>query len=291
MKSKTLVFLFMIFASACSQVPDEELPPSSKSGLDPDKQEALDQLTEELGQVPEIIIKHGISRFIAPQLSTDITDPEAAVRDLFNTYSALFGLENPDAELLLDSILDVGGGTMVRFAQQLNGIPIYAAETVSLLTNENELSFVSGALQPSTELSTEPGIDAQAAIIAAIENSGDAFAVLQREPQLMFFSPVVLGLSEADMVLAWELALLVDQGDRGPSLITQFLIDANRGELVFDALEEFNEENWNICDAQNSVTSDPTPKPSLGQAILIYENKDGELSTILDANNNPLSDA
>jgi Zn-dependent metalloprotease len=273
---------------ATSAIPASE---EDDSELTSDQQEAFDQISSEAGFEPELLVDLGLPRFIAPYLTAASDDPESAARDFLETYSGLYGVDNMDQALALVQIQDMDAGTLVRFQQYLEDLPVYAGQAIVSLSPHGLISFANSALQPTVSLSTEAKIDQQQALERAVEYSGDNLAESARDPQLMVFSPQVLALEEAAPSLVWEIGLLVDQGDGGPPSAIQYLVDAVNGEIVFEVPEDFSTENWDLLTAQNSATSDPTPVPLYDKVALWYTMRDGSLTPSLDGNGQPLADA
>ena len=233
----------------------------------------------------------GLPRFVAPYLTVISDDPETAARAYFAAYSGLYGVQSLDQALQLSQIQSVNAGTLVRFQQYLDDLPVYGGQAIVSLTGDVLISFVNIALQPTAPVSMDLKIDQQEAVQAAIEYSGDTAAELAREPQLMIFSPMVMELDENPPVPVWELGLFVGQDDGGPPLMIQYLVDAVNGKVIYDQLEDLGVENWIISSAQNSVTDDPKPKAKYDKVVKWYEMNAGDLSIEVDEDNQPLADA
>lgn len=259
-----------------SAVPEPEV---SEKGLTPTQQEAYDQISAAAGFEPELLVDFGIPRFIAPYLPTSSDDPESAARDFFESYAGLFGVENLDSALQLVNVQDQGSSSIVRFQQYLDKLPVYAGQTNVSISGEGLIAFVNSTLLPTTSLSMEPGIDAQAAVQSAVDSSGDAGAEKAREPQLMVFSPQILAIDEADASLVWEVGLLVAEEGGGPAVLIQYLVDAANGNILLEVPEHLSAENWVVASSQNS-----------DDIVKWYEMSDGELSVEIDGSGQKLAD-
>jgi Zn-dependent metalloprotease len=289
--------LIVLVLAACSSSEETEQPgsaeptpemteltstiaaPEEESTDSLSQEEAYDQLSEDVGFEPEFIVDMGIARFIAPYLPASSGDPEAAARSFFEAYAGLYGLEAIDQSLQLSQLQELDSGSLVRFQQYLDHLPVYAGQAVVSISSDNLIAFVNSALLPTTSISMEPGIDSQAAVQSAVESSGDAAAQIAREPQLMVFSPRVLAIDETAASLVWEVGLLVAEEGGGPAVLIQYLVDAANGDILLEVPEHLSAENWVVSSSQNS-----------DEIVKWYEMSAGELSVEVDGSGQRLAD-
>jgi len=278
-------------ASQSPQPTSESNRTESTGELPAERQAALDQLVGDMGFEPETLVEYGIVRFLAPDFQASSTDPEAAAREFLSANAALYGLSESLAELRLVRVDPAVNRTLVRFGQQFDGVPVFGAEIVVGVSPSGVILSVNGGLQPNVELSLEPALSEPEALEFARAAAGNPPAASEGPGHLVVYSPMALAAGTDAPRLAWEFTVSVDHGDGGPPVPTTFLIDAQNGEVLFEAPQEVGAENWIVQTAQNAMSSDPTPVPSLNSTVVWYTMSDGVLTPALDANGVKLSDA
>jgi len=190
------------------------------------------------------------------ETTSGIVAEEAAMAYL-QTYGGLFGISNPQSEMLQVRSQADNGQTFVRYQQIYQGLPVLAGEmTVQLDANRNLLS-ISGEYAPAVSLDTRPVISADTATQTALELTAKEQAVnidqLQAsQPELAVYAP----------------ALLNDQDLTAPALVWQIevtplellpirelvLVNGSRGnvELAINQVDTFKDRD--VYDMENNPT-------------------------------------
>jgi Zn-dependent metalloprotease len=149
-------------------------------------------------------------------------DSEGVARAYLQHYAALFRLDDPRAELVLQRVdLDRFGTTHVRFEQRIGVYPIPGANLNVHLDRSRRVAMVNGVYVPTPRgFETTPKIsEADARAIAARETGApcDACAV----------DAVVFADATSDPRLAWRVAPPEDRLDG-----SELILDASDGTVL-----------------------------------------------------------
>lgn len=149
----------------------------------------------------------GAVRFIGTELSSPVRLPrdlapmdaaEAAQAHL-SRYGVLFGISDPERDLALlaqDAVPD--GRTILRYRQQIEGIPVFGGEIVCHLDRSLALIAVAGETSPVASASAFPSVTAAEAREVALECVAKQFLLPvgdleSDDPTLWFYDPALLG--------------------------------------------------------------------------------------------------
>ncbi|HEY3357110.1 MAG TPA: M4 family metallopeptidase [Polyangia bacterium] len=200
------------------------------------------------------------------------------------SYGVLFGLEHaPEALVLVQSRprnMD-DGATVLRFKQELYGLPVFKAHLLLHVGVQGDIDFISGLVVPEQAVIPHtPRLSPWSA--AAL--SGGAAATLE----LGWFDPEAFGLTDGDTVLAWRLIA----GESGDG--EEVYVDADSGvELWRQGLARYDKhvetfycgssctlpgqiEHDTMCDAvcvapaqciNGTYCQAPLPLPGTAQAL------------------------
>ncbi|MFN8634519.1 MAG: M4 family metallopeptidase [Chloroflexota bacterium] len=170
--------------------------------------------------------------------------PEAAARAFMTAYGPLFGVKDQARELgVKRQKADSGGRSIVRFAQQYNGIPVFAGEVVVHLDKAQNVQVATGELLPDIAVSTTPSISksqarGSAVAVVAREKHLDAGQLAASDPELQVYNRELIGDPGPNLTqLVWRVE--VTTGALAP-IRYLVLVDAQSGAIVlkFNQVEE-----------------------------------------------------
>jgi zinc metalloprotease ZmpB len=150
--------------------------------------------------------------------------PEAMAREFIAARTAQLGLAAGDAASLVRTAQRVGRHfSVVRFAQRVDGIPVYGSDVAVSVMPNGRVIYVSNATVPGA---VSPGGAAHLsridAIAAGARYLGIASTRIEKAERMIF---VANGASR----LVWRIVLVADDGPRGD---WEVLVDANNGEVL-----------------------------------------------------------
>ncbi len=95
--------------------------------------------------------------------------PEGKAWGFWAQYGALFGVANPQAELVRGaSVRDRAGATHVSFQQVYHGVPVFGGQLLAHSDAGNRLTAVNGVFVPNIDLDTTPALSAAEAAARAV---------------------------------------------------------------------------------------------------------------------------
>lgn len=209
----------------------------------PDVQEALSRLDP--GASVQVDPATGAARFVrlpAPAASARrapaaaglaaaaAPDAEQAATDFLNAYSGLFGIGDPARELrLVRTDADALGGQRLTYAQEYQGVPVFAASLKAHFDALGRLRVLNGVTVPDVAVDARPRRTAEEAgrvALARVQGQkGDGLAV--RETTLFVYrTGLVQGVAGSN-VLAWR----VEVGN-GVDVREFVFVDAQTGKFV-----------------------------------------------------------
>ncbi|MFN8634516.1 MAG: M4 family metallopeptidase [Chloroflexota bacterium] len=185
----------------------------------------------------------------AAGLSASASSVDAA-RGFMATYGPLFGVKDQSRELTVkrEKAAD-GGRSIVRFAQQYNGIPVFAGEVIVHLDKAQNVQVATGELLPNITVDTTPTIskgDAQrlAAGVVAKETQRDARQLKASDPELQIYNRGLIGdPGPQNTTLVWRMDVTAGPQEPIKYLV---LVNAQNGVIAL----KFNQ----IADARNRLT-------------------------------------
>ncbi len=172
------------------------------------------------------------SAFPIPGDPTVSGTPEENAQTLLDAYAPEFGLQEPAQDLLPVSEQTIESGGEVRHYQQTyQGIPVFAGEIILNVTENGDLSSISGEVSQNPTLNTTPQISPEEISQSALESIEkwyrvDASNLTISEPALMIFDESLLKPSDRAPELVWHVRVssATDQPIR-----EVFLINAQTG--------------------------------------------------------------
>ncbi|MFI5399369.1 MAG: M4 family metallopeptidase [Candidatus Binatia bacterium] len=200
--------------------------PASAVPLTPEQQAALGELQQRVQTTVDVRLRPGVGtpmqirgRTLEPAAHSPLAG-DAAERTGWNFLRAnrrLLRLTDPDRELVLQrSETDTLGRRHLRYQQAYKGLPVWPAELIVHLDPSGNVDLMDGAFVATPAgMTTEPSLDATAAIArarAAVHGGDHARA---SRPQLIIYAPgdqpARLGWKlELDLSLAAHWAVVID---------------------------------------------------------------------------------
>lgn len=216
--------------------------------------------------------------------------PETAARDFLDQYGRLFGLENPDAELVVKSVKPAGGAvagsTVVRFQQVVEppedwnltqeSLPVLGGELVAQVS-EGETRSVNGEVSTSPQLGDGPRLPAvQAGKIARLQTAkwtgAPVEALEASEPELWLYDPQILGGPGMAPAPVWMTTV------SGTGVRELVLVDSRSGSVVLHFSQNGAARDRSVFDNNNS--------PSAGlPGFLPVRQEGGPAASDAEANN------
>jgi Zn-dependent metalloprotease len=218
------------------------------------------------------------AEFVRPQFTSGEGDPEAAALAYLTTFADGYGVSDVDAHFETASVTESAAGTIVRFSQRLDDIPVFAGAIAVAVNSQGSVTRVSGVVVPDADLA-EPSIDADQATQAATDETG-LVASDGQAPSLVVYSPAVEELDTAPPIPAWRVIVADEIG-----LESEVIVSAIDGSILVIAGLDATED-WDTYDVANQL--DDEGERTLDGAELVYETTDGVVTQISD---NPHADA
>lgn len=187
-------------------------------------------------------------------LSTEAhADHGVSAREFLDRYGSLYGVAAPASDLVeIRRSNSLGGGSTVRFQQQMNGLPIFGAEVAVQVGSDGRVQSSLGDTVPveaTSQISTSPSVPAGAAGAAArsvFKGDPAAGAVTTTAPELWMYDPVLLGARGLPGTrLVWRLEARA--GDRRELV----LVDAHSGTIALHFDQNAEARNRSVCDRNN----------------------------------------
>ena len=207
-------------------------------------------------------------QFLGVDWDSGETTPEEAATAWFEVHADVYGVAEPGERLTLSESTATKAGTVVRFAQTLDGLEVFAGD-VAVVVDGGTVTAVVGAVLPDTAL-PEPSLSAdEAADIVGGPVSGT--------PTLVVHAPAAEGQPGAPTP-AW--LITTAEFESGVPISAIALVDAVDGALLLFAHTEDSAENWEVHDARNAL--DDEGAATLEEAFLVYVTEDGNTEQVSD---------
>jgi Zn-dependent metalloprotease len=176
------------------------------------------------------------SSTLSSALALQSKSPEAAAAAFFQEFGDVFGIKDPDAELIhLDTKTDLYGATRVVYEQVYQGVPVFAGLLYAHFDSQGRLTAVNGAFVPDIAVNTTPAITVQRAANIAIsevlgQQDSELFSVnlLDASNDLLIFRT---GLAQGVTGLNY-LAYRVEVADSAGSVREFVFVDAHSGKVL-----------------------------------------------------------
>lgn len=158
-------------------------------------------------------------------VATSQHTPELAARSFLASNTQALHLGNAQSDLVAADVVDVPGGSHVRFHQKYNGIPVYGADVVVSVNTRNEITMVINNARESVEAPVTPSFDGTRALAIAREHlkTSDRASGQADAAALVIF---------ADQQNAFHLAYRVTMSREVPAGDWEVLVDAETGSIL-----------------------------------------------------------
>jgi len=207
--------------------------------------------------------------------------PVDAARGFMATYGPLFGVQDQAHELAVKREKpDAGGRSIVRFAQQHEGIPVFAGEVIVNLDRAQNVQAATGELLPDIAVDMTPRIgkdEVREAALASVarEVEREAGRLSASEPELWIYNRALLGDPGPRITqLVWRLEVTAGRAEPVRYLV---LVDAHSGAIAL----KFNQ----IAHARNRETYDMNHSTTTGTLVCNESNPTcaGQIQDAVDA--------
>lgn len=215
----------------------------------------------------------GASYFIAPPAGSPVVRPPGvtsatpapqAARAFLERRPAAAGLDRAGARLVLTEVRREAGDTrVVRFRQEVRGVPVIGAESLVNVDPDNHVTAATGERlggpTPALDPALAPADAADIALRAVARDRGVPLVTLTADtPARAIYDAALLGApSPLGPRLVWDVTVR----SRDDQVRMRALIDASRGAVA--ALIGLNPDalDRRVCDANNSSTQVPCESP------------------------------
>jgi Zn-dependent metalloprotease len=168
--------------------------------------------------------------------------PESIARTNIDDFASVFGVTKPDSDLALVNSVTAGKGSIVRFQQNHNGLPIIGGQLVVTQDAHGALIAIDGKTSTDLPATTTATVSAAAAASTARNVTATAAkAVASRltasTPKLSIYDPALFG--QPDGLAARPVYQVTVTSHTDPSINEYVLIDARTGNaaLAFSQID------------------------------------------------------
>jgi len=216
----------------------------------------------------------GKVRFIGTDRSHPMPQPvalkaeatvEDAARQFLGAYGSAFGLADPAQELMVERAKATeNGGSMVRFQQVYQGIPVVGGELIVNMDAEKKVLSVNGETLPDIKLDPTASLDAEFARQEAIASVAKAYSMsadglVTTTPELWIFNPVLLGGPGPRITtLVWRMDVMSNELLPIRELV---LVEAHTGAVVLHFNQVEAGLSRTVYDNQNVPSDDLSLNP------------------------------
>ena len=187
----------------------------------------------------------GLARFVwyptipTQSESSNLAPAQADATAFFDEFGATFGLSDPANELIALGNLETPTGTIFRYQQIQQGVPVFGGEIVLDADPSGFILSAGGETTPALETPLESALSAdtanQLAIQAVLEKFSDFKLsaddlIIQSSAQVIYDSQLITNLPPFTKSLAWQVNV-TQAGDMG-SLDEVILVDALNGSIL-----------------------------------------------------------
>lgn len=183
------------------------------------------------------------------------------------TYGALFGLgHTTDGVREIQREQVPAGGTMLKYQQLYQGVPIVAGEIVVAVTAQRRIRNVHAEVLPieTNAIDTRPRIsrqDAQYTALVLVQRRRQASTdqLVVSEPSLWIFNPKLLGGPQLPQTtLNWRMEVTGTSEDGRP--VREFvLVNAHTGTVTIHFSQIAHALSQRICDNNSALDADGNP--------------------------------
>ncbi|HWI44471.1 MAG TPA: M4 family metallopeptidase [Nocardioides sp.] len=199
----------------------------------------------------------GVTTFVGAKPGTRIDDPDvtpgmsvsAAARAHLDRYGAAFGANRTGTALVESSRTTSPAGTdVVRFGQEVGGLPVVAAGSVVTMRPDHELTSVAADLSSATAV--QPAVvgetAARATALGRLARSTRGKGATAVSAGRWLFDPAVVGMdADGGPRSVWRFEVR-----SGPDARRLVLVDDQSGRVALD-LDLINDADRVVCDKNN----------------------------------------
>ena len=158
-------------------------------------------------------------------VATSQHSPELSARSFLGSHNQALHLNSAQTDLVTDDVMNVPGGSHVRFHQTFNGLPVYGSDVVVSVNTRNEITMVINNAHAEIEAPTTPSFSPAKALAIAREylKTSDRATGQDDATTLMIF---------ADQQNANHLAYRVTMTREMPAGDWEVLVDALDGTIL-----------------------------------------------------------
>ncbi len=159
------------------------------------------------------------------RVATAQHSPELAARSFLSTQKQILHLNSAQTDLVTDDVMNVPGGSHVRFHQTFNGLPVYASDVVVSVNTRNEITMVINNAQSDIEAPATASVNSAKALAIAREylKTSDRPTGQDDSTTLMIF---------ADQKSTYHLAYRITMTRELPAGDWEILVDAQDGTIL-----------------------------------------------------------
>ncbi len=207
-----------------------------------------------------------------PSVLAQSASREDAARGFLAVYGPLFGLSDPNQELIVKRETAPGAGrAFVRFQQVYQGLPVFGGELIVQVDGANNILSASGEVLPKIAVATTPVVTAAAARQAALELVAKQYgveigALIATQPELWVLNPVLVRPGGGQTRLVWRLEvtparllpireLVLVDAQRGSVALHFGEIDAALNRQTYNANNGLGLPGTLVCDESNPTCS------------------------------------
>lgn len=186
----------------------------------------------------------GVS-FVAPSYAASSTDPTAVAWEYLTTFADAYGVAEPQERFEVVSVTPTAVGTIVRFEQSLDGLPLYGGG-FTVTVGGSTVTAVTGAVLADAEL-PEALLDANQAL-GAVLGTEPGWSSKPAAVRAVAYSPELSGDS-GPTIPAWEFELVGNDWTDGELVVVSALDGAR---LVGEPLV-LSAESWDVYDSSGAT--------------------------------------
>ncbi|MCX6401383.1 MAG: M4 family metallopeptidase [Propionibacteriales bacterium] len=236
--------------------------PSARSAPDPDGAEAT--LKADADGPVRIRREGGVATFVGAPAGTDVDNPSvnrgttvsASARSHLRRYGAVIGADRPGTTLKeTRRERSVAGADVVRFEQEVDGLPVIGGEVVVTLTGDHDLGSLNGNLSPTQDVpsATVTEKEARATAVALVARSAAGQPVADSQGRWLFDPEAVSWPSGTGSRGVWRFEVRA-----GHDVRRMVLVDDRTGGVLLD-VDLIQHVDRVVCDRANASAEDPVP--------------------------------
>ena len=170
MKNQIKLVIFFLAIFGCSLVAAGEIPISANE----DQRDAISEIKKISSR--DLIIKWDEKRGVAKFISGELTKPselskEEVTLDFIKHYKVLFGVQDPEKEIELDSTNTTPEGHFINLKQKKGGLDVIGGK-ITMRINKGIITTVANYFEPNTPVTTTPTLSLEEAEAIARHDVG-----------------------------------------------------------------------------------------------------------------------